>query len=339
MTRDLRGFWLFGTLGLSAAAFVLALALAPDPGQAPGNALRWLIFIGSSVHVGATAWFYTDREVRGHMSTRRGRYVYAPMALVLGSAAVASVVPLDLLTVPLMAFFAWQFFHFQKQNLGMAALAATAHGDGPLRPVERKAITVAGIAGIAALLAHPALLGLPEPLNLRFLFPVGGVVFAGAAAVGLFSVIRRETKSWQFLAVYAMAVAFFLPVFLFASPFQALTGLILAHGYQYLVIVGLVAGARAPLAGLAMLLNAALIVGVALHIAASYRGSAFPGSAIFGAYLGLTMAHFVVDAGLWRLRDEFPRAFLGDRLPFLLRRQAQPAGDIIEPPSSLRLPR
>jgi hypothetical protein len=339
VTRDLRGVWLFGTLGLGVAAFTLALTLAPDPGQAPGNALRWLIFIGSSVHVGATAWFYTDREVRGHMSTRRGRYVYAPIALVVGSAAVASVVPLDRLTVPLMAFFAWQFFHFQKQNLGMAALAATAHGAGALRPVERKAITVSGVAGIVALLAHPALLGLPEPLNLRFLFPVGGAVVAAAAAVGMFSVIRRATKSWQFVAVYAMAVLFFLPVFVFASPFQALTGLILAHGYQYLVIVGLVAGARAPLAGLAVLLNAALIVGVVLHVAASYRGSAFPGSALFGAYLGLTMAHFVVDAGLWRLRDEFPRAFLGERLSFLLRRQAQVAGDIIEPPSSVRLPR
>ena len=30
------------------------------------------------------------------------------------------------------------------------------------------------------------------------------------------------------------------------------------------------------------------------------------------------MAHFVIDAGLWRLRDEFPRTFLRERLPYLL---------------------
>jgi hypothetical protein len=40
---------------------------------------------------------------------------------------------------------------------------------------------------------------------------------------------------------------------------------------------------------------------------------------IFGAYLGTVMAHFVVDAGLWRLRDPFPRAFLARRVPYLMR--------------------
>ncbi len=30
------------------------------------------------------------------------------------------------------------------------------------------------------------------------------------------------------------------------------------------------------------------------------------------------MAHFVVDAGLWRMREEFPRAFLRSRLPYLV---------------------
>jgi hypothetical protein len=32
------------------------------------------------------------------------------------------------------------------------------------------------------------------------------------------------------------------------------------------------------------------------------------------------MAHFVIDAGIWRLRDEFPRQFLTSRLPYLLGR-------------------
>jgi len=31
------------------------------------------------------------------------------------------------------------------------------------------------------------------------------------------------------------------------------------------------------------------------------------------------MAHFVIDAGVWRLRDEFPRRFLAERLPALVR--------------------
>lgn len=43
-----------------------------------------------------------------------------------------------------------------------------------------------------------------------------------------------------------------------------------------------------------------------------------PGRLLFGGYLGAVMAHFVVDAGLWRLRDRFPRAFLADRVPYLV---------------------
>jgi hypothetical protein len=36
-------------------------------------------------------------------------------------------------------------------------------------------------------------------------------------------------------------------------------------------------------------------------------------------YLGVVMAHFVIDAGLWRLWDAFPRRFLTARMPYLLR--------------------
>jgi hypothetical protein len=40
---------------------------------------------------------------------------------------------------------------------------------------------------------------------------------------------------------------------------------------------------------------------------------------VFGVYLGAVMAHLVVDAGLWRLRDPFPRVFLARRVPYLMR--------------------
>ena len=43
-----------------------------------------------------------------------------------------------------------------------------------------------------------------------------------------------------------------------------------------------------------------------------------------GLFLGAVMAHFVIDAGLWRMRDEFPRAFLGGRLPYLVPARTAP---------------
>jgi hypothetical protein len=111
-------------------------------------------------------------------------------------------------------------------------------------------------------------------------------------------------------------------VFLFRSPYAAVAGLTIAHGLQYLLLVGLISGAptgRAPArVGILMFVNIALVLGLALNQASHLHGSGGAGRLLYGAYLGMVMAHFVIDAGLWRLRDEFPRAFLTERLPFLL---------------------
>jgi hypothetical protein len=105
-------------------------------------------------------------------------------------------------------------------------------------------------------------------------------------------------------------------------------GLTAAHGYQYLLIMALVAGGERPglprLVSLALLLNIGLLLGTALNLASHLHGSAPAGRALYGAYLGAVMAHFVVDAGLWRLRDEFPRRFLTRRLPYLLGAPGRP---------------
>jgi hypothetical protein len=109
-------------------------------------------------------------------------------------------------------------------------------------------------------------------------------------------------------------------VWLSQSPYAAVAGLTIAHGLQYLLLIGLVAGAPTadrPLSLLA-LLNVALLLGLGLSRMAHLHGGVPLDRALFGVYLGLTCAHFVVDAGMWRLRDEFPRTFLTRRLPYLL---------------------
>jgi hypothetical protein len=226
----------------------------------------------------------------------------------------------------LLGFFGWQFYHFQKQNLGMVALAGVSRGAGSARPAERRAIMVTGLAGTAGLLVHPELLQLALHAPVRWLFPAAGAVFLGGVAYGLWQLRRRRPGG--FVTVYLISLLFFAPVFVFSSPYAAVAGLTIAHGYQYLLIVGLIAGARRPdrstLISLGVLVNVALLGGLALN-GASHLHSAGPlGRAVFGAYLGVVMAHFVVDAGLWRLRDEFPRRFLTERVPYLLR--PAPAG-------------
>jgi hypothetical protein len=332
--------WLWSTVAVTAGAIGVAIALAPPAGAPVGQGLAYLLFAGSSGHVASTAWFYTVPQVRGHMRQHRGRYVGGPLALIAGVGATAALLPPAVFEWLLLPYLGWQFFHYQKQNLGLASLAASACRVAGLRPAERRALLAAGLAGIAGLLAHPRLLQVPVRTGLGWAYPVAAGAFAVAAAAGLACMARRPARERPagFCAVYLSSLAFSLPVFLFDSPYAAVAGMTIAHGLQYVLLVGLVAvggrpgaargpglGGRGPgrLLQLALLGNIALAGGAILAVASGLSTAQPLSRLLYGGFLGVVMAHFVVDAGLWRLRDRFPRAFLAERMPYLVRARGQ----------------
>ena len=67
-----------------------------------------------------------------------------------------------------------------------------------------------------------------------------------------------------------------------------------------------------------MLCNIALLGGALLALASDQFAARPAGRMLFGLFLGAVMAHFVIDAGLWRMREQFPRTFLASRLPALM---------------------
>lgn len=308
----------------TAGAFAAAIVMAPGATASPLRGLAWLLFLGSSVHVASTAWLYTLPEVRSYAMQRPLRYVWIPICLVLTAAATAATVSPALMTWLLLPYFAWQFFHFQKQNVGMAALAASSHGVAPLRPAERRCLVVAGAAGITGLMAHPSLLQLGVRPPIGGLFVVAALLFSGAVGLGLLSLVRRPSQHRPvgFCTIYLLSLLFSLPIFVFRSPYAAVGGMTIAHGFQYLLLMGLVAagsgrGASRTLR-VALLFNIALVGGAVLSGASHLHGSPPAFRLLFGAYLGAVMAHFVIDAGFWRMRDPFPREFLARRLPYLV---------------------
>ncbi len=316
--------WLGATVAVSVLAAVAAIALAPPATARAPEGLAFLLFVGSSVHVASTGWFYTVPDVRAHMWRHKPRYLWWPLALISGAGAIALLVPRAALYWLLLPYFGWQFFHYQKQNLGIAALAAASGRVAGLRTAERRALTGAGLAGIVGLLARPSLLQVPVRPVLAPLFPLAAIAFAGFVAVGVWCLAKRtgSERPAGFCVVYLMSLVFSLPVFVFSSPYAAVAGLTIAHGFQYLLLMSLLA-AGAPrgaqrLAGLAALCNIALLGGAALSVASDQLAARPAVRALFGLFLGAVMAHFVVDAGLWRMRSEFPRSFLRSRLPYLI---------------------
>jgi hypothetical protein len=328
--------WLAGTVIVTLAAAGAAIALAPAAGAPTPEGLAFLLFTGSSVHVASTGWFYTVPEVRAHMRRHPARYLWWPIALISGASAIAASLPRAALYWLLLPYFGWQFFHYQKQNLGMAALAASAGGLAPLSTAERRALLAGGIAGIAGLLSRPGLLQLTVRPGLSLVFPAAAVACGVAVAAGVACLVRRPARQRPagFSVVYLTSLCFSVPVFVFRSPYAAVAGLTIAHGLQYLVLVGLVAGGersgRTRLFRLAALTNIALIGGALLSLTSHLHNAQAGLRVVYGAYLGVVMAHFVVDAGLWRMRDRFPRSFLAARVPYLLPARGAtdaPAGD------------
>jgi hypothetical protein len=350
--RPLARRWLCATVALTAGAFVIAVAFAPSGSAAPDRGLAWVLFAGSSAHVASTGWLYALRDVRSFAASHPWRFIRVPVLLVIAGAAAAATLTPAAMTWLLLPFFGWQFFHFAKQNLGLTALAAKAAGAPPLRAAERRALIGSGLAGICALMARPALLQLPVDPGLGALFPLSVAVMAAAAAAGLILLARRNPaqRPRGFCVMYLMGLFFSVPVFVFASPYAAVGGMTIAHGLQYLLLVSLVAagdpgpgqGGRARGGGgggegggwcggaflglgqggralrLAALGNVALLGGAALAVTSHLHSGGPAVRLLFGAYLGAVMAHFVVDAGLWRLRDPLARAFLARRLPYLM---------------------
>jgi hypothetical protein len=193
-----------------------------------------------------------------------------------------------------------------------------------------------GWAGIAGLMTRPSLLQVEVDPHLGAAFPGCGIVYGVAVVTGLGLFLRRPrpARSVGLVVSYLMALLFFLPVFVFTSPYAAVGGLTIAHGAQYLLLMSHVAwgggtgegstagGSTAGISRvvrIAVLVNIVLIGGTALEVASHVHASAGVVRSVYGAYLGVVMAHFVVDAGLWRLRDAFPRRFLAARAPYLIR--------------------
>ena len=316
--------WFCASVGLTCGALATCVVLAPKSGASPDMGLAWLLFLGSSVHVASTGWLFTNTNVRRYAREKRGRYVWAPLGLVATGLIVSVVATPHLMSWAVLLVLAWQLHHFQKQNIGQVALTGVSLGLAPLRRGERTAICTTGAAGIAAVCAHPALLqlSLRPPLAGAAVLLATALFLLGVAGGALVLTRRlRSDRSPKFCLMYGLALLFPLPIFVFGSPYAAVAGMTLAHGLQYLLLMGLVAAAGEPrerMSGVAALCTLAALGGVVLNLMSHLHGDGLPLRPLFGVYLGLLATHFVVDAGIWRLREPFVRAFLSQRIGYLV---------------------
>jgi hypothetical protein len=316
--------WLWTSIALTCGALAACVVLAPKPGGSPDVGLAWLLFLGSSVHVASTGWLFTNPDVRRYARGRRGRYVWAPFGLVAAGMIFSVAASPRLIAWAVLLLLAWQLHHFQKQNLGQVALTGASLGLASLRGGERTAICTTGAAGIAEVCAHPGLLQLDVWLPLSGNLALLAAALLGLGVAGGTLALSRRPRSDRpagFCVMYGLALLFPLPVFVFSSPYAAVGGLTMAHGLQYLLLMGLVAAGsdrRKRIGGVAALCALAVVGGAVLNVISHLDSDGQSLRLFFGIYLGLLAGHFVVDAGMWRLREPFVRSFLSRRVGYLV---------------------
>src|SRR5271165_339989 len=90
-------WWLF--LGLIALTTLVPYAVMPAAVYFGEDVYGLLLastlinFLGSNAHVSATAFFYSDPEMRTHFREHKVRYWYAPAALIAGVGAAYALLP------------------------------------------------------------------------------------------------------------------------------------------------------------------------------------------------------------------------------------------------------
>ena len=284
-------------------------------------------FIGANFHVAASGWFYTDRQMWPHLSDHPLRYFIVPAVLIPASAATFWLVDRHVAYWLVLPFLAWQIWHYQKQNVGLLSFIASGTDKVPLSPWERRALLLAGVAGI---LGFFNVVRLP-PENLHPLFAtlhrigMGVYLLTVAAAIVAFLFQPGLRRNPLRLAFFLLGVLFFAPTFLFSDVASAIGGYALAHGLQYLVFMGFicahkVSARRAVIILLTLGIGGGFLLNIGSDAAAWTEGY---GMALFGAFVGTVMSHFVLDAGVWRLREPFQRAYMREHFNFLFQRPSQ----------------
>lgn len=284
------------------------LSLAPS-GQHSDMLLVGLapvILATSFGHVLSTSFIYIDRGFAGLIKTNRQWFLVWP-ALVVAIASASFACGPAAYRVMYMAYYAWQFWHFQRQNYGVISFAAQVRKKGPLPKALNAMLNLATASGVLAILSRGSFLGW-APLWWAALLPLAA---STVLLVRLLVTDRRFASDAPVVFFSVMGWAFFVPILLSPDMIVDLLSYGIAHGAQYLVFMGVLArGGVMKAAGPPVMVAVTGVLTLAF-----YRLSATPAG--MAVYTGVVMAHFVIDAKLWRMREPVQRGIIRGRFAFL----------------------
>jgi hypothetical protein len=215
-------------------------------------------------------------------------------------------------TILLIGYFAWQLYHYSRQNYGLVAFAAQSCGAGKL-PTEINSMLDLGVA--AAIVRTVSVSTLT--------FQKSAVLFFISSVMMLKTLHAIDWRKNLPVVVFTiLGWAFFLPALFSAEPVAGspignmppLVGFwsyAIAHGAQYLIFMFVISAnqKRSIVGALLFLLALTAAMMVIVHLNSFKSGVAI--------YTGLVMGHFLIDAKVWRLREPLQRDLIRSRFGFI----------------------
>ena len=341
-TQSLKRWFLTALLLATSLPIAFFILLAPpgSEGGGLGGIKTVFLFLGTA-HVPATLLFYTDKEFAPIRKRHPWRYIYVPVFLIVITGLLFAFTPIAVHAFVLLLFWAWQALHYGRQNVGIYAFASVAETGKSPRKLEKLAIeagTLVAILGTFKILGSEVAPAYLRP-GFDHLYQVGFIAFLGVAvfSVAVYAKYFGDTSPFKTIFFFT-AVFFFLPLFRSIDQNIAFLSYAMAHGLQYIVFMSVVSatgpegeGRSFPYKSVATLLICVLIIGFGFWRVNDLREMNFvkdtwayarAADFLFGAVLGATMSHFVVDASAWRLSLEKQRAYVAKRFYFIFQSQA-----------------
>lgn len=83
-----------------------------------------LLLLMSTMHVGLTAFFYTDSDYRNVVKEKWQFYIGLPLIVILAMGLISSAFPTQGIIYIMMFYHAWLLFHYGRQNYGVLSFVS-----------------------------------------------------------------------------------------------------------------------------------------------------------------------------------------------------------------------
>ena len=334
----LRRYFMLSLLAATWLPIAFFIVLGRTAGDTAGlSQIKTIFLFLGTAHVPATLFFYTDKEFSTIRASNRARYIYVPVILTVATGLIFAFASATVQAFLLLGYWAWQAFHYGRQNLGIYSFVSIAETGRSQNKLEKTAIDLAMVLGILGTFKVLGTAVAPAYLHPVFdlLHQAGFVAFFGLALFSLFVYVRFFSQTTLFKTLFFFTnILFFAPVFISTDMNIGFLSYAMAHGLQYILFMTVVSATERDeeqrraitYNGLIRLFALLLVVGFAfwripylLQLDFVKNGGFYAAAVnfLFGAVLGATMSHFVIDADAWKLSRQRQRAYIADRFNFV----------------------